>query len=174
MSTPLRFALFGVALAAIGILLFQSFKVTPSAPSQSSAAAPTVSLANLPPGAMVIPTQLAVALGQGTPATIDPNMTWAPVFEASGSESQKTQTFRVSSGTVKLNYRLDLSAGNQAGLLAVFMIPEGQSTDQGGLPDVIALAGVDDSKILTRPAGNYTLNVQALGGSWTIEVEEPE
>jgi hypothetical protein len=171
MSTPLRFAIFGVALAAIAVLLFKSFTVSPSAAPVAPTPSPANSLANLPAGAIAIPTQLAPAFTNPTP---DPNATWAPVFQASGDDNQKTPTFRVSSGTVKLSYRLDLTGENKAGLLVVYMLPEGQPSDQAGLPDVFSLAGVDDSKILSRPAGNYMLSVQALGGTWKVDVEEQE
>jgi len=169
MPTIVQRVLIGLALIVLVFLFVKSVAV----PSGSSSPTPAQPFADATmPVPTVVLTQIAGALLQPEVTPPADDAVWSQVVEVSGSESTRTQPFQLSGSTVKLHYNLALFEGNATALLFVFFVPEEQAPNQGGLPDVFAVAAGQGEKYLSRPPGSYILNVQAIGGSWTIDVDE--
>lgn len=164
MAAVLRTALVGVAVLIVGFLLVKSISVGPSGSSSPSAQpqAQATAQASVP-----VPAELFAP----TPE-VAPDAQWTSVFTASGADSQRTASFRLSGGTVKLRYNLQLTGENAAGIFFAWVQPENQPAGQAGFPDLVRAIPDEGEQLLSKPAGPYVLNVQAFGCTWALEVDE--
>src|SRR4051794_32404055 len=113
MSALVQRLLVGAAIVVVAFLLFKSFNVespktdTPFTSFSDLATKMPPASANQTSQIVDVPTQFAI-FGDQNPATPDPDVPFTPVVELAGTSSQRTQSFRLSGGVVKLRYHLDV------------------------------------------------------------------
>ncbi|HZT08294.1 MAG TPA: hypothetical protein VFC51_14815 [Chloroflexota bacterium] len=174
MPTLIQRALIVAVVVFLAILTIKS--LTPSVPSSepsSTAAGTPQASATLPP--LPFATDLAAQFSEQTVAPPGTDTQWTSRLELSGTDSQHSNPFKLSGNVVKLHYQLDMASGNQAALLFVFLQPADQPQGQATkFPDAFATSPGEGDKYLSRPPGDYVVNVQTFGATWSVTVDEAQ
>jgi hypothetical protein len=135
---------------------------TPPGESAGGTSAVDVSQLRLPP-------EIASLFPSGEAAPANPDATWVAVGEFKGEDTGRTPTFELNGNLTRVRYKIE----GEMPVLFVFFVPAAQ-TQASAFPDVISASQTEGEATLTKPAGSYYLTVQAIGGSWSVAVDEEQ
>lgn len=98
---------------------------------------------------------------------------WTEVYTFKGNGMKKSPVFELTGGVARLKYKYKGQGGIGMGMLAVYVVDEGQDIMKvGGFPEIMTQAESEESEsTIQKGSGRYYLNVNAVG-SWTVIVEE--
>jgi len=92
---------------------------------------------------------------------------WKEIFSLKGSGSKKSGSFHLSGEKARVRYK-----AMQAGLFSFYVVPDGEDVmETGGFPEVMTQEKEESEAYLTKPEGDYYLNMNATG-KWEVIVEE--
>ncbi|WP_410641223.1 hypothetical protein [Amycolatopsis sp. lyj-346] len=96
--------------------------------------------------------------------------TWQKAIELSGSSAKRSENFKLNGGQTRLKYTVN---GGDSIIASFYVMNEGKSLQEdGGFAEVTATKSGSDETRLTKPAGNYYLDVSAANAEWTVAIEE--
>lgn len=104
-----------------------------------------------------------------TPKAPEKPKTWQKVAELSGSTEKKSPVFTLDGNETKMTYS---ATGRDMGILSIYLVKEGHDLQsEGGFPEVSISKPTTDETRITKPAGNYFLDVSSTF-DYTITIEE--
>jgi len=104
---------------------------------------------------------------QNTPAQ---PKTWQKVIELTTNANKQSETFHLDGGQQKVVYT---TTGGGATLCSIYVMDEGTSLDEiGGFPIVTIDGTSSDETMMRKKQGDYYLDVKAVNGTCSLEIQE--
>jgi hypothetical protein len=161
------------ALLALGALIVAGLIIKGLLPDQPPSSAPPVATTAVPIDLTALGLTNLGPLAGGPAPTARPGANWAEVARLTGSSTEpdlvRSDPFELSGGTVRLRYTIE---GGDVTMLAVFVIADTGPTSAGGIPDILSVSQTSGERLISRGPGRYYVNVQTVGGDWTVEIDE--
>lgn len=103
------------------------------------------------------------------PIPAPPAKQWETAIELSGNTDKRSDIFELKGGKTKLTYNV---SGSDMVLVTIYVLEEGSSLEEGGIPEVMVDKPGSDTTFLTKGAGRYYLDVSGVSDNWSIKIEE--